>query len=173
MGRKVSTYGLAAIALAAAALATGPVAAHAAAGRHGPAVHTAHHPAMSEATRRLLMRREFVWFDNDSFALSPDAMRGLARFAGQLRADQRDVRIEAVGFADSTGTDPHNLLLAERRATAVLHYLHVRGVSLLRMSAASYGEGMPMMSNATADGRASNRRVVVVVLPWKSGPRQT
>ena len=135
------------------------------------AAHPAHPHAMSEATRRLVMTREFVWFDSDSFALSPDAMRSLARFASQLRADQHAVRIEAVGYADATGTDPHNLLLAERRATAVLHYLHARGVSLLRMSAVSYGEGMPMTANTTPEGRASNRRVVIVVLPWKGGPR--
>jgi outer membrane protein OmpA-like peptidoglycan-associated protein len=99
-------------------------------------------------------------------------MRSLDRFAHALKPAAREVRIEAVGYADATGTDPHNLLLAERRATAVLHYLHAHGgVSLLRMSAASYGEGLPVTSNETPEGRAANRRVVIVVLPWKPAAR--
>ena len=128
---------------------------------------------MSEATRRLLMTREFVWFESDSAALSPDSMQALARFARQLKAHEHAVRIEAVGYADATGSSPHNLLLAERRATAVLHYLHTRGVSLLRMSAVSYGPAAPLTSNDTSEGRAQNRRVVVVVLRWKPAARQT
>jgi outer membrane protein OmpA-like peptidoglycan-associated protein len=41
------------------------------------------------------------------------------------------------------------------------------------MSAASYGEGMPSASNTTPGGRAENRRVVIVVLPWKDRARET
>jgi outer membrane protein OmpA-like peptidoglycan-associated protein len=160
-----------AIALAA-ALAIGGTAAHAhAAGRvyH----HTVHRHADDAAMRSLLMTQQSVWFESDSFNLTPESQRSLALFAHRLEPEAHWVRIEAVGYADATGTDPHNLLLAERRATAVLHYLHTRGVSLLRMSAASYGEGMPSASNTTPSGRAENRRVLIVVLPFKDRPRET
>ncbi|HEX3405633.1 MAG TPA: OmpA family protein [Caulobacteraceae bacterium] len=157
--------------LAVASLAIGAPAAHAHASGH--ASHHAHRHANAAATRELLATHESVSFDSDSFTLSPDAMRSLDRFAHQLRPAGHAVRIEAIGYADATGTDPHNLLLAERRATAVLHYLHTRGVSLLRMSAVSYGPGMPQMSNQTPEGRAANRRVVIVVVPFKDNPRET
>ncbi|HWF78000.1 MAG TPA: OmpA family protein [Caulobacteraceae bacterium] len=134
--------------------------------------HHRHRHVASEAARALMATHETVSFDSDSFTLTPEAMRSLDRFAHQLKPAAHEVRIEAVGYADATGTDPHNLLLAERRATAVLHYLHARGgVSLLRMSAASYGEGMPVTSNETSGGRAANRRVVIVVMPWRPAPR--
>jgi outer membrane protein OmpA-like peptidoglycan-associated protein len=158
-----------AITLAMASLAIGGPAAYAHASGH--ARHHAHRYANAAATRELLATHETVSFDSDSFALSPDAMRSLDRFAHQLRPAAHAVRVEAVGYADATGTDPHNLLLAERRATAVLHYLHERGVSLLRMSAVSYGPGMPQMANETPEGRAANRRVVIVVLRWKPASR--
>ena len=159
-------------ALAVALAICGPAAqahTHTAKSRH----HTAHQHATDEAMRRLLAIEETVAFDSDSFDLTPDSKRSLDRFAQRLKPAARDVRIEAVGYADATGSDPHNLLLAERRATAVLHYLHTRGVSLLRMSAVSYGPQMPSASNATAEGRAQNRRVVIVVLPFKDAARQT
>jgi outer membrane protein OmpA-like peptidoglycan-associated protein len=159
----------------AAALVIGGSVAEAHAGHHHlkRAHHQAVHPRDSaDAMQRLLASDETVSFDSDSCALSPDAKHSLARFARQLEPEANEVRIEAIGYADSTGADPYNLLLAERRATAVLHYLHERGVSLLRMSAVSYGPGMPQMSNATAAGRAENRRVVIVVLPFGEAPPQ-
>jgi outer membrane protein OmpA-like peptidoglycan-associated protein len=160
-----------ATALAMASLAIGGPAAYAHASGH--VSHHAHRHASVVATRELLATHESISFDSDSFTLSPEAMRSLDRFAHQLKPAAHAVRIEAIGYADATGTDPHNLLLAERRATAVLHYLHTRGVSLLRMSAVSYGPSMPMTSNATPDGRAANRRVVIVVVPFKNAARET
>ena len=49
-------------------------------------------------------------------------------------------------------------------AKAVRRYLNGKGVALNRMSTISYGKGEPVDSNKTKDGRAKNRRVVVVVL---------
>jgi outer membrane protein OmpA-like peptidoglycan-associated protein len=154
-----------------AGLAIGGPAAHAHTSYHAAARQPRNHHPPSAAALRLAASHETVSFESDSFTLTPEAMRSLDRFARQLKPAAHEVRIEAVGYADATGTNPHNLLLAERRATAVLHYLHTRGVSLLRMSAVSYGEGMPQMSNHTPDGRAANRRVVIAVLPWRGGAR--
>ena len=58
-----------------------------------------------------------------------------------------------------------NWELSTARATNVLHYLESRGVSPKRLSATGYGEHRPIASNATAEGRAKNRRVEIVILP--------
>ena len=67
-------------------------------------------------------------------------------------------------YTDSTGSARHNLGLSERRADAVRDYLVGQGVSSSQLTAKGYGETNPIASNATAEGRAQNRRVVMRVL---------
>jgi outer membrane protein OmpA-like peptidoglycan-associated protein len=105
-----------------------------------------------------------VRFESDSAALSSSDQAALVRFADRLKAENRNVHVEVVGHADSTSHTPHNLALGQRRADSVVRFLHVRGIPLQRMSAVSYGEAAPRMANATAEGRAENRRVVLVVM---------
>ena len=52
----------------------------------------------------------------------------------------------------------------EARAEAVRRYLSQQGIALNRMSTISYGEGSPVASNDTREGRSQNRRVAIVVL---------
>ena len=54
--------------------------------------------------------------------------------------------------------------LGEARAEAVRLFMNQQGVALNRMSTISYGDSSPVASNKTRDGRAQNRRVVVIVL---------
>jgi outer membrane protein OmpA-like peptidoglycan-associated protein/opacity protein-like surface antigen len=68
---------------------------------------------------------------------------------------------EIDGFTDSTGTAEYNKGLSERRAQAVADYLQSHGISNGRMTAKGYGEDNPVANNATAEGRAHNRRVVL------------
>jgi outer membrane protein OmpA-like peptidoglycan-associated protein/outer membrane protein W len=68
---------------------------------------------------------------------------------------------EAGGHTDSTGDAAYNLGLSKRRAQAVIDYLGTKGVAASRITAAGYGETMPMADNSTAEGRAMNRRVVL------------
>lgn len=64
------------------------------------------------------------------------------------------------GHTDSIGTDAYNQGLSERRANAVRDVLvNQYGVSGSRVSAVGYGESRPVADNATAEGRAINRRV--------------
>lgn len=64
------------------------------------------------------------------------------------------------GHTDSVGTDAYNQKLSQRRANAVKDYLvNKGGISPARLAAAGYGESKPVTSNATAEGRAKNRRV--------------
>jgi outer membrane protein OmpA-like peptidoglycan-associated protein len=124
----------------------------------------AHRLARGEAQHAVLMRNDSVTFDTDSSYLSGDARALLADFAETVKAQDRAVNIELVGHGDSTGRSEHNLQLGQRRADAVLRFLHSQGIPLHRMSAISYGESRPRASNATRAGRAENRRVELVVL---------
>jgi OmpA-OmpF porin, OOP family len=74
------------------------------------------------------------------------------------------LRIELQGHTDSAGSDQYNLELSQQRADAVRSYLIERGVAPSQLVAKGYGESQPAASNDTAPGRATNRRVVMLVL---------
>ena len=65
------------------------------------------------------------------------------------------------GHTDSTGAPEYNQRLSERRATTVRDYLISKGVGDERMKVVGYGETQPVADNASAEGRAQNRRVVM------------
>jgi outer membrane protein OmpA-like peptidoglycan-associated protein len=73
--------------------------------------------------------------------------------------------IDVVGHADSQGTDAYNLDLSERRANATAAYLANHKVKSERIYIAGMGERQPIASNATAEGRAKNRRVEITLRP--------
>lgn len=73
--------------------------------------------------------------------------------------------IEIVGYTDSTGSRQYNMDLSQRRAQSVASYLTAQGVDASRLSTRGAGPDQPIASNATADGRAQNRRVEVNLKP--------
>lgn len=75
--------------------------------------------------------------------------------------------IDVVGHADSTGAADYNQALSERRAASVAGYLVNRGVLRDRLYVAGRGEADPIATNDTPDGRAQNRRVDVVLKPFR------
>ena len=75
--------------------------------------------------------------------------------------------IVATGHTDSVGTDAYNQGLSVRRANTVKAYLVSKGVAAERVLVEGKGETQPVASNATKDGRAQNRRVVVEVVGVK------
>lgn len=68
----------------------------------------------------------------------------------------KKLRIE--GHTDSVGNDAFNMRLSQARAEAVQDYLIKEGIDPDRLEAVGYGESRPVASNATAKGRAQNRR---------------
>ncbi|MEA4936687.1 MAG: OmpA family protein [Paludibacter sp.] len=72
--------------------------------------------------------------------------------------------LEINGHSDSQGDDDKNLLLSQKRADAVKQYIVAKGISADRMTSKGYGETMPVADNATAEGRAKNRRVEFKVI---------
>ena len=74
------------------------------------------------------------------------------------------LQIEVAGHTDSQGNDVSNQGLSDRRAKTVYDFLIMYGVDPERLSFRGYGESQPIADNATADGRATNRRVELRVV---------
>ena len=75
-----------------------------------------------------------------------------------------DEKIELGGHTDNVGTAAKNKLLSQDRANTVRAYLLTKGIDPSRVTAVGYGMSKPVASNATADGRAQNRRTEVTIL---------
>ena len=109
------------------------------------------------ATKKTVVLRG-INFDFDSATIKPE-------FAGVLDAgvealkENPGVNVQVAGYTDSVGTDEYNQGLSERRANAVRDYLASNGIDGSRLTAVGFGESNPVADNATADGRAQNRRV--------------
>ena len=124
----------------------------------------AHKLAQGKFLYEVVLSDDSVKFPTDASALSPEAEQRLGELAQRLKAENRNVYLEIQGYTDSTGTPEHNDQLGEQRAEAVRRFLNRQGVALNRMATISYGQDEPVAPNNTRDGRAANRRVVVVVL---------
>ncbi|MDB5453217.1 MAG: OmpA/MotB domain protein [Caulobacteraceae bacterium] len=112
----------------------------------------------------MVLSDDSVKFPTNRYALSPEAEARLAELIGKLKGDNKNVYLEIQGHTDASGNPNYNDRLGEERAEAVRRYLAKNGVALNRMSTISYGEEQPVADNKTREGRAQNRRVVVVVL---------
>jgi outer membrane protein OmpA-like peptidoglycan-associated protein len=75
-----------------------------------------------------------------------------------------NARIRIVGYADARGTVPYNATLGKERADSVKAALVAAGIDAARLETASGGETDPVATNATAEGRAENRRTELIVL---------
>jgi OOP family OmpA-OmpF porin len=74
-----------------------------------------------------------------------------------------DMRVSCNGYTDSIGSEAYNMRLGQRRADSVKEYLVSQGIESSRISTQSFGKSNPVASNDTAEGRAENRRVEIVV----------
>lgn len=99
-----------------------------------------------------------VAFELGSDRLTASSQQALNGIAASLRG-QSDLAIEVAGHTDSQGSDALNMDLSQRRADAVRSYLIEQGVAAEQLTAKGYGPHQPVADNATASGRAMNRRV--------------
>jgi outer membrane protein OmpA-like peptidoglycan-associated protein len=110
------------------------------------------------------LRNSEAKFKFDSYELSPEAKAFLDAFVQKLIADNKGVYLEIQGHTDSTGPEDVNLLIARKRAEAVMEYLYIKHhVPLHRMQVIGIGSSAPIGDNKTPDGRAMNRRVEILV----------
>jgi len=103
-----------------------------------------------------------ITFANDSANIDPHFYRTLNTVAVVMR-DYRNTTITVAGYTSDTGSDMHNQLLSEDRAKFVAEYLVAQHVSPSRIHAVGYGKRHAVASNATAEGRAQNRRVEITL----------
>jgi OOP family OmpA-OmpF porin len=106
---------------------------------------------------------EGVTFETNSAVLTGSSKPILDGVAQGLKAHQR-LKVEVQGHTDSTGSAVYNMGLSQRRAESVRDYLVSQGVPGGQLTAKGYGKTVPVASNASAQGRAKNRRVVMHVL---------
>ena len=104
-----------------------------------------------------------VYFAFDKSALTQAGKDTLEAAVKYLNANPGS-KVEIQGHTDSLGTDAYNRSLSDRRATTVMTYLRGRGIDASRMSTKGLGESEPTADNGTKEGRALNRRVVIVEL---------
>lgn len=103
-----------------------------------------------------------TYFATDSATLTPAARASLDALLSR-QADRHFSLVKVTGYTDSVGSDAHNLALSMRRAEAVGSYLREHGVNADSVTATGKGEADPVGSNETAEGRASNRRVEILL----------
>ncbi|WP_028694514.1 flagellar motor protein MotD [Pseudomonas cremoricolorata] len=127
------------------------------------------------ASRQMTVRGNELWIEielNSSLLFgSGDAMPSDAAFsiidrvAGILKPFANPIHVE--GFTDNqpirTAQYPTNWELSSARAASIVRLLALNGIDPGRMASVGYGEYQPVASNDSADGRAQNRRVVLVI----------
>jgi outer membrane protein OmpA-like peptidoglycan-associated protein len=109
-----------------------------------------------------------VLFASGKSDVLPDAQTKLANVATALTQQDPDSKIIVQGYTDSQGGQSFNQDLSQRRADAVRSYLVSHGLASDRVTAQGFGMGSPIADNASAEGRANNRRVEIVVSPTTS-----
>ena len=102
-----------------------------------------------------------VLFATNKYSLNKSAQDNLTEFAKVL-VEYSDADVVVYGHTDSTGTDAINNPLSVKRAEAVANFLLSKGVAETQIkSVEGFGSTQPVADNATAEGRAENRRVEI------------
>ncbi|HYC97651.1 OmpA family protein [Brevundimonas sp.] len=107
-----------------------------------------------------------VTFASNQSAISPRFNATLDDVAAVLNRYDQSV-IDVVGHADSDGAEDYNLNLSRQRASSVAQYLVSRNVLADRLYVDGRGESEPVATNVTAEGKAQNRRVEIVIRPFR------
>jgi OOP family OmpA-OmpF porin len=105
--------------------------------------------------------RAVAHFDSGKAAINGEDRSRLLAEVGAMK-DVTWQTVTAIGHTDSVGPAPLNEALARRRAGAVRGYLMQNGLPPSLLHAVGKGESAPAADNATAEGRAKNRRAEVV-----------
>lgn len=109
-----------------------------------------------------------VLFASNRSVLLPAAQAKLTQVADALLAGDPAASFVVEGHTDSQGKSVDNQALSVSRANAVRDFLVQHEIAADRVSAQGYGEDRSIGDNASAEGRADNRRVEIVVKPGKS-----
>jgi outer membrane protein OmpA-like peptidoglycan-associated protein len=106
-----------------------------------------------------------IHFDSDSAKLRPDSTPALEAVLGLIN-NHRGSRWVIAGHTDNQGNSEHNQTLSQNRAASVIAWLKAHGVDASRLAPQGFGASRPVADNATANGRAVNRRVEIATAQW-------
>ena len=119
--------------------------------------------AQPKVTQTKITLQADTLYDFDKATLKPEGKATLDKVAADLNKIRLEVII-AVGNTDGVGSDAYNQALGQRRAQSVKAYLISKGVDGGRVYTESKGKSNPVATNATAEGRAKNRRTDIEVV---------
>ncbi|HRS44298.1 MAG TPA: OmpA family protein, partial [Tenuifilum sp.] len=106
---------------------------------------------------------DFIYFDVGKATLKPQSFRSLNALVEFLN-EYPNVIVEIGGHTDNTGSAVVNQRLSDARAKSVADYIIKMGIPKDRITSKGYGPSKPKASNATAKGRAENRRVEFTIV---------
>ncbi len=115
-----------------------------------------------EVIEKINFAAKNVFFNSGSYKLMPKSFKSLNNVVAILKADE-SLFLDIDGHTDASGADDKNQVLSENRAKAVKDYLVSKGIADSRLTSTGYGETKPVADNATAAGRAKNRRTEMTV----------
>ena len=111
-----------------------------------------------EVKKRLNFATRGIYFETGKATLKSNSYAMLNEIIS-IMEEYTDYSLRIGGYTDSQGSDATNLRLSQARVDAVKSYLIRNSVKESRIEATGYGEAKPIATNATATGRAQNRRV--------------
>ena len=114
--------------------------------------------------RLIVTMPQDILFATDSAQLTGSLQSDLLAVARSLNS-YPNTTVQVIGHTDNTGSAAYNQDLSQRRAQAVTSVLIQGGVNPGRIRTIGRGEDAPIASNLTAEGRAQNRRVEIVIIP--------
>lgn len=115
-----------------------------------------------EGNNLVLSMPELVLFDFNKYEVK-NKVKGSLNTLVKALEENPDIRIKIDGYTDFIGSEGYNLELSVKRAKAIKNYLVDRGVKSSNISIEGYGKQNPIANNATAAGRAKNRRVEFII----------
>ncbi len=124
----------------------------------------------TDTPRGLVAQISGVQFATGAATLNPGAREALARFSGIVVA-YPDIRFVVEGSTDNVGGEATNIALSLKRAITVRDYLIAQGVPASAIDVKGLGPANPVADNATPAGRASNRRVEIIMSGGPIGAR--
>ena len=108
--------------------------------------------------------KERVLFDFDKADLKPAGQQIVAEVVKDMKENPQ-LRAHLIGHADAIGSDAYNMGLSKRRAEATRNAMVRMGIPAANITLEWKGEREPIASNDTAEGRAQNRRVEIILRP--------
>jgi outer membrane protein OmpA-like peptidoglycan-associated protein len=133
-------------------------------GRQAAAKEVKYEPRIAETGKPVFTKPVTINFESAKHDLDPESMAILnSQLVPQLEM-ARSMYIRVEGNTDNVGGSQRNVDLSEKRAQAVVEYLVSRGIDRSRVVAKGNGDGKPLATNKTSDGRAANRRTDVLFI---------